>query len=343
MSVHAPRWRAPVGSSPKITLPPGKSTPQFETQRFGSGFKENLKEWFRFAPIRVLGTKASPLQAAARPAPFREIWKRDPAFGPSQAIALAVHLGAIILMLFPLHRLAKVTQPPPLRTYLVVHDISPYRIKLPPGSDIASGGGGGGDHSPLPATSGRPPKFTVIQMAPPSIPRNANPILVADASLVGPPDLQFPSPNLSMYGDPLAKMVNDSAGPGGYGGMGDGDGTGMGPGHGSGLGPGWNGGVGNGPHRPGFNRVGYPTCDYCPDAKYSEEARKAKFQGVVLLQVIVSADGRATNIEVVRGPGLGLEEQAVAAVKTWRFKPAFGPNRTPVPTQIAIEVQFRLL
>jgi TonB family protein len=89
--------------------------------------------------------------------------------------------------------------------------------------------------------------------------------------------------------------------------------------------------------------VGYPTCDYCPDAKYSEEARKAKFQGVVLLQVIVAANGRATNIEVVRGPGLGLEEQAVAAVKTWRFKPAFGPNRTPVPTRIAIEVQFRLL
>jgi len=125
--------------------------------------------------------------------------------------------------------------------------------------------------------------------------------------------------------------------------MGDGDGTGIGPGHGPGLGPGWNGGVGNGPYLPWFNGVGYPTCDYCPDAKYSEEARKAKFQGVVLLQVIVSADGRATNIEVVRGPGLGLEEQAVAAVKTWRFKPAIGPNHVPVPTRVAIEVQFRLL
>jgi len=341
MSVHVPRWRAPLGSSSKITLPPGKTVPQFENSRFGSGFKENLKEWFRSAPFRMHRPKVQ--QPVARPAAFNEIWKKDPAFGPSQAIALAVHAGAIILILFPLHRLSKVTQPPFLRTDLIAPDISPYGFKLPPGDDKAGGGGGGGDHSPLPATSGRAPKFMVIQMAPPAIPRITNPILLAEASLLGPPELQFPSPNLNNYGDPLAKMVNDSGGSGGGGGIGDGEGTGDGSGHGPGLGPGWDGGTGNGPHRPGFNGVGYPTCDYCPDAKYSEEARKAKFQGVVLLQVIVSADGRATNILVVRGPGLGLEEQAVAAVKTWRFKPAFGPNRVPVPTRIAIEVQFRLL
>jgi len=51
----------------------------------------------------------------------------------------------------------------------------------------------------------------------------------------------------------------------------------------------------------------------------------------------------STDIRVVRGLGLGLDEPAVAAVKTWRFKPALGPNRTAVPTQIIIEVQFRLL
>jgi protein TonB len=343
MSVHAPRWRAPLGSFPKIALPPGRTAPQFETQRFGSSFKENLKEWFRFAPIRMHGGKMSPSLAAAQSAAFREIWRKDSARGPSQAIAFAVHFAAIILILFPLHRLSTVTRARVQITHLVGPDISPYRIKLPPGDDKAGGGGGGGDHSPLPATSGRPPKFTAIQMAPPAAPRDVNPILVAEASLVGPPELQFPSPNLNKYGDPVANMVNDSGGPGGRGGIGDGDGTGIGPGRGPGLGTGWNGGVGDGPNRPGFNGVGYPTCEYCPDAKYSEEARKAKFQGVVLLQVIVAADGRATNIEVVRGPGLGLEEQAVEAVKSWRFKPAIGPNHVPVPTRVAIEVQFRLL
>src|SRR6266705_2427309 len=167
MSVHVPRWRAPLGSSSKITLPPGKTVPQFENSRFGSGFKENLK--------------------------------KDPAFGPSQAIALAVHAGAIILILSPLHRLSKVTQPPFLRTDLITPDISPYGFKLPPGDDKAGGGGGGGDHSPLPATRGRAPKFTVILMTPPAIPRITNPILVAEASLLGPPELQFPSPNLNNY------------------------------------------------------------------------------------------------------------------------------------------------
>lgn len=343
MSVHTPRWRAPLGSSSKITLPPGKNTPRFEHQRFGSGFQENLIEWFRSAPRRMRGTKVSASQVAALPAAFKEVWQKDSAFGPSQGIALAVHAGAVILILFPLHRFPKVTQPPVLKTYLIAPDISPYRIKLPPGDDKVRGGGGGGDHSPLPATQGRTPKLAVIQLAPPSIPHNLNPVLVAEASLLGPPELQFPSPNLNVWGDPLANMVNDSGGPGGGSGIGDGDGTGIGPGRGPGLGPGRNGGWGGDAFRPGSNGVGYPTCDYCPDAKYSEEARNAKYQGVVLLQVIVSADGRARNIEVVRGPGLGLEEQAVAAVKTWRFKPALGPNRVPVPTRVAIEVQFRLL
>jgi protein TonB len=181
------------------------------------------------------------------------------------------------------------------------------------------------------------------QFAPPSIPRNENPILVAEASLIGPPDLQFPSPDLNVYGDPLAKIVNDSGGPGGGGGIGDGLGTGLGPGQGPGFGPGRNGGEGGDAYTPGSHGVGFPVCVYCPDAKYTDDARKTKLQGVVQLQVIVSPDGRATNIQIVRGLGLGMEEQAVEAVKTWRFKPALGPNRKPVPTQIIIEVQFRLL
>ena len=214
---------------------------------------------------------------------------------------------------------------------------------MPPGKDKAGGGGGGGDRSPLPVTAGRAPKFTLTQLAPPSILRNENPRLVAVVTLLGPPELQIPSPNLNFYGDPLANLVNDSGGRGHGGGMGDGDGTGLGPGHGPGYGLGEEGGAGGNRFRPGSNGVGYPTCIYCPDAKYSEEARKAKFQGVVLLQVVVTPDGRAASIQVVRGPGLGLDDEAIAAVKTWRFKPALGPNRVPVATEIGIEVNFRLL
>jgi protein TonB len=329
MSIHAPRWRAPLESTPKIVLPAGKTGPQFTTEQFGSSFQENLREWFRARQPRIPGR--------------RESWNKDLAYRPSQAIALAIHAGVVILIFFPLRHLPRGIEPAARKASVVPLDISGFPIKLPPGNNEARGGGGGGDRSPLPVTKGKLPRFTMAQFVPPAIPRNVKPILVAEASLVGPPDLQIPSPNLNIYGDPLAKMINDSGGPGHGGGMGNSDGTGIGRGHGPGYGPGENGGAGGDVFRPGSNGVGFPTCVYCPDAKYPDEARKAKFQGLVELQVIVMPDGRAANIQVVRGPGLGMDDQAVSAVKTWRFKPALGPNRTPVPTQIIIEVQFRLL
>jgi TonB family protein len=85
-----------------------------------------------------------------------------------------------------------------------------------------------------------------------------------------------------------------------------------------------------------------PTCFYAPDPQYSDEARKAKYQGIVVLQGVITLDGRVTNITVMKSPGLGLDEKAVEAVKTWRCKPALGPSGKPVPTQVPIEVTFRL-
>jgi protein TonB len=336
MSIHAPRWSARSDSPSKVTLLEGQTAPQFQYSRFGSTFAENLLEWFKPAPRRIPGAKVSPLEVSWHEA-SQVFWR-------SQALAMALYICALLLLLIPLgHRNTGVTHPPVLETDLIAPDISEYVRKLPPGNDAAHGGGGGGKHILARVTSGRAPKFTSLQIAPPSLHQNENAKLLADASLLGSPELQFPSSIMNRYGDPLANLVNDSDGQGSGGGMGNGKGTGDGSGEGPGLGPGRYGGFGGDAFRPGLHGVGYPTCAYCPDAKYSEEARKAKYQGVVLLQVIISADGRATNIEVVRGPGLGLDEQAVAAVKTWRFKPALGPNRAPVPTRIAIEVQFRLL
>jgi TonB family protein len=85
-----------------------------------------------------------------------------------------------------------------------------------------------------------------------------------------------------------------------------------------------------------------PTCIYCPDPQYSDEARKAKYQGVVVLMVIITLDGRATDIHVAKSPGLGLDEKAIEAVRQWKFRPAVGPSGKSVPTQVPIEVTFRL-
>src|SRR3989442_6764219 len=108
------------------------------------------------------------------------------------------------------HPTNKAVQLPALETELVPPDISEYAMRLPPGKNRAGGGGGGGDRSPLPATKGQAPKFMLTQIVPPALWRIANPRLVVEASLLGPPELQFPSPNLNLYGDPFASMVNNS-------------------------------------------------------------------------------------------------------------------------------------
>jgi TonB family protein len=102
------------------------------------------------------------------------------------------------------------------------------------------------------------------------------------------------------------------------------------------------GGTGGGGFRAGVNGVGKPECIYCPNPDYSEEARKAKYGGFVLLDVLVSADGRVSAPIVIKGPGLGLEEKAMEAVVKWKMRPANGPGGKPVACRVQIEVDFRL-
>jgi protein TonB len=94
-----------------------------------------------------------------------------------------------------------------------------------------------------------------------------------------------------------------------------------------------------GPYRPGGTG---PTCAYCPDPQYTDEAREAKLQGKVTLQVLVGADGRAAQIRIVQGIGLGLDERAAQAIRGWKFVPAQDAGRRPVPSWITVEAIFRL-
>jgi TonB family protein len=88
--------------------------------------------------------------------------------------------------------------------------------------------------------------------------------------------------------------------------------------------------------------VSAPALLYKVEPEYSEEARKAKYQGIVVLRVIIDASGRATNAEVVRSLGLGLDEKAMEAVKKWEFRPGYKDGK-PVAVMAQIEVNFRLL
>ena len=80
---------------------------------------------------------------------------------------------------------------------------------------------------------------------------------------------------------------------------------------------------------------------YAPEPEFSEEARKAKYQGVCTLGLIVGADGRPSNIRVLSSLGMGLDEKAIEAVKNWKFEPAMKDGH-PVRVEIAVEVDFHL-
>jgi len=205
---------------------------------------------------------------------------------------------------------------------------------------ISGGGGGGGDHDKLPAPKGHLPKSALEQITPPMVViRNDHSRLTVEPTVVAPQvNMAMNMPNM---GDALSKVMGPpSNGTGSGGGIGAGTGGGVGIGRGAGVGPGWGGGIGGGPYRVGGG-VSAPRVLYAPDPQYSEEARKAKYQGTVILWVVVGPDGRTREMRVQRSLGLGLDEQALEAVKQWRFEPSRKDGQ-PVAVQINIEVNFRL-
>ena len=220
----------------------------------------------------------------------------------------------------------------------VVTDISPYI--LPASKTKAGGGGGGGDRDKLQASKGALPKFSRQQITPPAVViRNENPKLAVEPTVVVPPQIHLPQ--TGTLGDPLSAVLGPpSNGTGSGGGIGSGSGGGVGSGMGPGVGPGRGGGIGGGVYSVGGG-VSAPKPIYAPDPDYSEEARKAKYQGTVVLWVIVGADGHPHEIRVYRSLGMGLDEKAIEAIKSWRFEPAH-KDGIPVAVQVNIEVSFRL-
>jgi len=219
----------------------------------------------------------------------------------------------------------------------LVTDISPY---LPVSKTKAGGGGGGGDRDKLQAPKGALPKLSKEQIVPPAIVvRNDNPKLVVEPTVVVPPQIKLPT--MGSLGDPLSKVLGPpSNGTGAGGGIGSGYGGGVGSGTGPGVGPGHGGGYGGGAYRVGGG-VSAPKALYAPDPEYSEEARKAKYQGTVVLWLVVDASGRPQQIRVQRALGMGLDEKAIEAVKLWKFDPARKDGQA-VPVMINLEVNFRL-
>ncbi len=358
-----------------VRLPSGRGRLPFTPEAGREGFFDNLKVAMQAEPAWARGADSSPLlvrqesgwkmfvrnvrefisppklpplKITSAPAPPpKEIWSKDENASRAQWLSALVHGLVVVLLGVPL--VWDVAMPTthaktPEMVSVDIDNLSDYVMKLPRGSQKSGGGGGGGDRNPVPASKGKLPKFSLTQLAPPSVViPNPNPKLPVEPTVVVPPEIRVPQPNLPNMGDPLAAMVTNSNGPGFGGGIGTGNGGGVGSGSGGGVGPGEGGGIGGGHYRVGQNGIGDPVCIYCPSPQYTDEARKARFQGTVIVEVTILPDGRTADAHVIKGLGMGLDEKALEAVRQYRFKPLIGPGGKPVAVDIPIEVNFRLL
>jgi len=319
--------------TPELNLLLPKSTLE---QPLWKSLFQNLDEFF-------FPKKQPPLVLTSKPIPVRDIWgfynyKKNGALGSTvvHVLALAAIVGGTLLGKRVVQEIAK---PKETVTLVAPDDIPP----LPPSKTEAGGGGGGGDRDKFQAPKGKLPKFSMQQIVPPAVVvRNENPKLTAEPTVVVPPQIKMAMNNLPTLGDPMSHLPSGppSNGTGSGGGIGSGSGGGVGSGEGPGVGPGRGGGIGGGVFRVGGG-VSAPRALYAPDPEYSEEARKAKYQGVCVLWLVVGPDGHPRDIKIARSLGLGLDEKAIEAVKTWKFEPAMKDGK-PVAVQINVEVSFRL-
>ena len=287
--------------------------------------------------------KLPPLELTSKPVAVRDIWgfydyKKNGALASTafHVVGVALLIGGTFLVR---NRVTTVKATGPVMPILSDADIP----ALPPSKTQVGGGGGGGDRDKLAATKGRLPKLSMQQITPPMVVvRNENPKLAVEPTVVVPPQIKLAMNNMPNLGDPMAAIPNGpmSNGTGSGGGIGSGSGGGVGSGEGPGVGPGRGGGIGGGVFRVGGG-VSAPKPVFSPDPEYSEEARKAKYQGTVVLGLVVGPDGRPRDMKVLRSLGLGLDEKAIEAVKNWRFEPAVKDNK-PVAVYISVEVDFRL-
>ena len=303
----------------------------FDEKPIWVGLWESIRDVF--FPVRL-----PPLQLTSTPIPVpdRMAVKPNPwAIG----IASTVNIAILLVILFFVGRKIVEAVKPNLQAINI--DVGDY--DAPQAKNQIGGGGGGGDRSIIDANKGKLPKIMKDPVTPPQPQTIEHPKLPEPAAIDVQKDIRLPdNPDMPMIGTKTSTNVTlASAGTGNGGGMGTGSGGGLGPGSGIGYGPGsgWN--TGGGLAQIG-GRVSAPQVIHSVEAEFSDEARRAKYQGVCLISLIVDTQGNPQNIRVARALGMGLDEKAIEAIRQYKFKPAMKDGKTPVPVMITIEVDFRL-
>jgi len=243
----------------------------------------------------------------------------------SVGIAALVNIAALLLMMVQVHKAIVLTR----QMDVVSLEVPPLPKALPKLQTMA---GGGGQANAAPVSKGNPPKFSAEQLNPPKAPPLEDPKIKIDFTVDVDPSLKMAHVDMSAIGMPNSPNVGTS--------MGTGHGTGLGSGNGSGIGAGSGGNMGGGIRRIGGG-VAPPVVLFAPEPQFSEEARKAKVSGNVLVYLQVDTNGKPMHVRVLRGIGLGLDEKAVEAVAQYKFKPAM-ENGKPVAVEMNVEVNFQI-
>ena len=232
----------------------------------------------KLPPLKLVST---PIPVPDRMAVKRNWW----AYGAALVVNVAILLVAIFLLG---KAIIKQIQAPSLIATTV--DVGGF--KAPKAKIQAGGGGGGGDHSMVDPSKGKLPKFEKNPITPPQVQALDHPKLAMEAAINVQKTIMLPDnpmmPNIGVKNSVNVRLASN--GQGGGGGIGTGYGGGIGSGTGNGYGPGRGGNTGGGLYRIGGG-VSEPKLIYSGDAQFSDEARRAKYQGIVIVSVIIDAQG----------------------------------------------------
>jgi periplasmic protein TonB len=218
----------------------------------------------------------------------------------------------------------------------------PYIPPTVPAPKAMGGGGGGGLHQTVEPKHGHLPPIVKVQTVAPQILKIDRPKLPTPAAVEIPQAVKLPDdksmPNMGAPQSPQVAMASQGSGSGS--GFGQGMGGGIGAGHGSGVGAGIGGGYGAGVMSVGGG-VSAPQLLNHVEPDFTDQARQARYQGVVEIQMIVDSSGNPENIVIVKHLGMGLDEKAIDAVRQYRFHPAMFQGH-PVPVRLVVDVDFHL-
>ncbi|MGH9474861.1 MAG: energy transducer TonB [Terriglobales bacterium] len=267
-------------------------------------FYERFREVFR-------PEKKPELVLESKPIPVKDIWApRKPL--SSRLVSLGIHAAIIGVALLPFWRPVRKQIEKAMNIQEIFEPAPLAQVQLPKMRRLSGGG--------------------IRQITPPQVVQTPDPHPMAVTPTLLAPVLT--TENLPTFG-----AMGPIAGPPGVGG-------------GQNGGP---GGMGTGPGSPNGNCVSGPDCVdagevassgpvvlYKPNPEYTDAARKARFQGTCVVEIVIDKDGHVSNPKVLQALGLGLDQKAIEAVLRWRFQPARDRNGRPIAVVATVDINFRL-